>query len=165
MIKTKVIRGRPNYVYHKCNYLEQPEKTVVSKMLYDEENNVTNIYCKRPKKIIEFLSTVVIVTCVVMNVMFIHKMSIDVYYNNMATYYNNQLYLNLKSSEDNIVNIQYTLNYNGNKVCSGIIEPGETIISIPIDNIKDTYTLKLEYYSITGIKSEDVNITVIDRSK
>lgn len=165
MIKTKVIRGRPNYVYRKHNYLEQPEKTIVGKMLYDEENNVTNIYCKRPKKLIEVLSTMIIVTCVVLNVMFIHKMSIDIYYNNIATYYNNQLYLNLKSGEDNIVNIQYTLNYKGNKVYSGIIEPGETIISIPIDNIKDAYTLKLEYYSITGIRSEDVNITVIDRSK
>lgn len=165
MIKTKVIRGRPNYVYHKRNYLEQPEKTIVGKMLYDEENNVTNIYCKRPKKLIEVLSTMIIVACVVLNVMFIHKMSIDIYYNNMATYYDDQLYLNLKSGEDNIVNIQYTLYYKGNKVYSGIVEPGETIISIPIDNIKDDYTLKLEYYSITGIKSEDVNITVIDRSK
>lgn len=165
MIKTKVIRGRPNYVYHKHNYLEQPEKTIVCKMLYDEESNVTNIYCKRPSKFIEVLSTLIIVTCVVLNIMFIHKMSIDVYYNSMSTYYNNQLYLNLKSGEDNMVNIQYTLYYKNNKVYSGIIEPGETIISIPIDNIKDTYILRLEYYSITGVKNEDVNITVIDRSK
>lgn len=165
MIKTKVIRGRPNYVYHKHNYLEQPEKTIVGKMFYDEENNVTNIYCKRPNKFIEVLFTLIIVTCVVLNIMFIHNMSIDVYYNSMSTYYNNQLYLNLKSGDDNFVNIQYTLYYKSNKVYSGIIEPGETVISIPIDNVKDTYTLKLEYYSIVGIKSEDVNITVIDRSK
>lgn len=165
MVKTSVIRGRPNYVYRGHNYIEQPEKTLVKKMVYNQETNVTNVYCKRPSIVLEIICMLVVIACVVANISYIHDSKVAVKYNSIATYFNDKLYLNLMSDENNNCNVKYIL-YDGNtEVAEGILEPGELIVSIPISNVKDSYNLELQYSSLTEIKSQIVTINVTDRSQ
>lgn len=164
MIKTKVIKGRPNYVYRGGNYLEQPEKTLIKRMVYDEESNVTNVYCKKPGHKLEILCGVIIALCVYANIVDIHKMEVKLYYNSIATYYNDALFVNLSNDKNNIFNVRYALCDNDTEIVSGVLEPGDTVISIPVKNIKDFYTLKLQHGTISGVHTDEVKINVIDRS-
>lgn len=164
MKRTKVIKGRPNYVYKGHNYLDQPEKTIRKKMLYDEVANVTNVYCKRPSILFELVCLVCIMLCILFNKVYLHNSAVKVYYNSITTYYNNSLYVNLKSDDSNNVEVRYYISNNSTIIKEGVLNPGDTIISIPIDSVEETYNLNFEYDTLFSTKSESVSINVIDRS-
>lgn len=164
MIKTKVIKGRPNYVYRGGNYLEQPDKTLIKRMVYDEESNVTNVYCRRPGHKLEILCSIVVLLCVYINIAYVHKMEVKLYYNSIATYYDGALFINLSNDDSNIFNVRYALCYDDTEIVSGMLEPGDTVISIPVKDIKESYTLKLQHSTARGVQTDEVKINVIDRS-
>ena len=165
MVKTKIIKGRPIYVYRRRNYMDKPDKAIVSKMKYDEVENVTKIYCKKPKVIIEFLCTLIILLCVYLNLMYINNSEIVVHYNNIATYYNGKLYLNLYSEEDNIRQVHYSVKDDSKVIAKGVLMPGDVLISVPIKEVSDTYEITFEYYGLLKTITKKESINVIDRSK
>jgi hypothetical protein len=164
MVKTKVIRGRPNYVYKGTNYLDQPDKTLVKKMLYNAETNVTNVYCRKPGRKWEVLCMLIIIACVTLNIMYIHNETVKVYYNSMSTYYNDLLYINLTSDDDNICDVEYSLVNGSEVIASGVLSPGDVIISVPVSEVYNVLTLDLQYETLYSTNKESVTINVIDRS-
>lgn len=165
MVKTKIIKGRPIYVYRKRNYMDKPDNTVVSKMMYDEVENITRIYCKKPKAIIEFICALIILLCVYLNLMYINNSEIIVHYNNIATYYNGKLYLNLYSEECNIRQVHYSVKDDSKVIVEGVLMPGDVLISIPIKEVSDAYEIIFEYYGLLKVITKNESINVIDRSK
>ncbi len=164
MKKIKVMRGHPVYVYKGTNYIDKPDKVVISKMLFDEENNITYVYCSKPRKLVEIACSIIMILCVCLNVFGIHRSEVIVRYNSVSTYYNDLLYLNLVNDESSVVPIRYDLLDGEVVVCSGVIKPGDIVISTPVGNIKDTYTLRISYTMFITEHVEDVRISVVDRS-
>lgn len=150
------------YSYKGINYLEQPDKTIVTKMLYNETDNVTTVYCKKPGIKIEFLASVIMLCCIFLNVTYLHDTKVTVLYSSIATYYKGNLYINLKNNNES-VELLYTLTDNGNEVASGFVEPNETVIAIPISNVSERYTLSVSYKTLLGYKSDSVTVTIVNR--
>jgi hypothetical protein len=163
-MKNKVIKGRPDYIYKGTHYLDLPEKTYVKKMVYDEDSYTTKCYCAKHTIIPEILIVLVIGICIYLNGFIIQKTKIDLYYNSISTYYNGELYLNLQSDESNYFTINYYLTYNSEVVYSGVLNPGDLVISVPVSNVQDTYQLKLVYKTFITKHEEVVSINVLDRS-
>lgn len=163
MQKTKVIRGNPIYVYRGTNYIEKPSRTVIRSMMYDDSRNVTYVHCRKPGKKIEFICTLLLIACVVFNVLYLHRTEVTVRYNSIVTYYNDELYLNLVNDNTSPVEVNFMLLDDGSVVASGILSPGDTLISVPVQSIKDTYTLRFTYKIFMSNHIDDVSIHVIDR--
>lgn len=163
MNKVKIIRGRPIYIYKRTNYMYKPDKTIVYKMLYNSDDNITYVYCKKPSILLEVICILICLCCVFVNRQYLHGLSVDIHYNNIATYYNGCLYLNLMSGETNNIIVHYELKDNSETIAEGYLNPGDLIISVPINNICDRYTLVVSYKILFYEKEETSNIIVLNR--
>lgn len=162
MKKVDVIKGKPIYVYKRSNYMEQPENTNITKMLYEDITNTTYVYCKNKKQVLTKVCSVIIILCVLLNVFYLHDYSIDVKYNSACNYYNGYLYVNFVN--DSSVSVAYQLLDNGDVIAGDTLPEHSTLIYIPMDSVSSKYTVRFTYKVLFMEHSEDVTISVIDRS-
>lgn len=163
MQKTKIIKGSPIYHYHGKNLLEKPKSLLISKMLYDADENITHVYLRHRNYIYDIL-----ILCIIIFITYLIKTnnlysSVKFYYNSVVTYYDNALFLNIKNSEDSSHSISYIIEDNGKVVISGKLNPGEYIIKANVDTQSDELILKLSYTDIFGIHENDFNLYIIQR--
>lgn len=135
-VRTKFAKGTILYNYRGRSYLEMVDGTYIDKMLYDEENNVTNIYLKKNYFLLEtFLSLLIILILILMwSGYYVGKQT--VYYSSTIYCYNKQLYLNIENSKDAYVPIECELVIGGNVYESKSLMPGEQWIVCPYNGEK-----------------------------
>ena len=144
-MKTKVIRGTAIYMYRGSQYVEVPDNMYINKMVYIESENVTYCYMKKKSILLEILCSIVVICCIVTNILVIKDNTETIYYSSVATYYNGNLYLNLKSKEGNMKTFNYSIVYDDVVVTQGVVLPGSSIITVAISEPKDYYDLVIEY--------------------
>lgn len=164
MRDNKVIRGKPIYVYKGTQYFEMPEKTVVKRVDYDAESNRSIVYCKKERFIIETLSLMVVVACVIINRVYIHHTEYTIRFNSTSYYYNEKLYLNLYNDEENPFSITVTVISDDEEIYTGDLSPGEYLISIPCSGYISKCTLIVSYETLSGAHEEIADIRILDRS-
>lgn len=158
MEKVKLIRGRPIYLYKGSQYIEKPEKTIVRKMRYSKDDGITYIYLKRVSHLYEILSILILIGLVLYNQTITHGLQMAVRYNSLVNYYHGMLQVNIHAEVTNPIEIRYTIDEY-----SGVLQPGESLISLYIDNPKNRYTVIFSYDTLLGERSFDVEFTVINR--
>lgn len=164
MIKTKVIKGKPIYILKGSQYIDRPDNTNIKSMMYDEETNLTYVKLSKPNIIMEVLCSIIILFCVLSNIFFVHNSSVNIRYNNIVTYYDNKLYLNLKNEEDSLYKVSYKLVDEGVIINEGYMKPGDSVVSIDIENIKESYKIIFEFNTLTEHKIQEEKIMVLNKS-
>lgn len=160
MKNNKVIRGKPLYLYKNSQYLEMPEGCIVKKVEYDEATNKSVVYCGRPSKLLEIICSLVIILCILLNVLYLHSLSYTVRYSSLATYYDNQLFLNVYNDKGNSGSVDVTLRDGDIVLYECTLNPDEYLISVPLENVELHYTLDIEYHTLIKTISESVPISV-----
>lgn len=160
MRTNKVVRGKPLYIYRGSQYLEMPDKCVVKWVDYDEKTGKSLVYCRKPSKAIELICSLVMITCVLANVLFIKNMVLGVRYNSLSVYYDGALFVNVLNDEDNKATLEVQLLDGSSLIYECELEPGEYLISVPIENVSDSYILVLSYSLLGNVVTERYPITV-----
>ena len=161
MKRTNVIRGKPIYKYRKSQYVYQPDNTSIRKMKFDEENNTTYVYCFKPTVLPELFLISIMILLVIVNVFWLHNQNIKIYYNEYTTYFNGTLYLNLTSDKSNNYEVNYSLlDSSGNDIAGGILYPGDSIITININNPEEEYIVRLKYRTLLTEREIPLKIIV-----
>lgn len=163
MEKTKVIKGTPIYVYKGTLYAEPIKGLKYGKMLYNDKDNCTLVHMKRYSILLDVLCLTIILLCVLLNTLYIHKYSIDCNYNSVVNYYDNHLYLNWNNPVTNKNKLKYELLYDDDVIYDCILNPGESIIRIPYNNPYDTYTCRISTKALGLNKEQVVDIKIINR--
>lgn len=164
MKTTNVIRGKPIYMYRGKQYVYPPDKTFIKKLKYDEESGTTYVYMFKPTLIPEFLLVWIMISLVMVNILMIHVDSEKIYYNDYTVYYNGLLYLNLTSDSENNYEMDYSLlDSSSNVIAGGRIKPGESVITIPVSNPQDSYTILLRYHTLLSDKKKQFDIAVVNK--
>lgn len=161
MTKVKIIKGTPVYLYRGTQYLEKPEKCKIKSMMYNEEENITYVKCSKPNYIYEILCALVIIGCVIFNNFIYEKPVLDFQYNSVVQYYNESLYLNLTNPESNEYPLHVEIRDGENVVNSVSMQPGTSIITIGVEDVKDKYTLRVSCKYLFTEVYEDVTISVV----
>lgn len=156
MKATKVIRGTPIYIYHGTQYLDKPDNLVYAKMKYDEVENITYVYLKRKKYIVELLCTIIISICVYLTLTGRTEQIIDANYNNLIVYYNDNLYVNWSNPIYNKYEVSFKLYDGSTHVLSRTLQPGETLTTTRLDECVDRYSLVISAI----VYGKDVSTTV-----
>lgn len=159
----KVIKGKPIYIYRGTQYLEMPEKVIIRKVVYDDETNKSYVYCRRLSKLVEVLSLMVILSCVVFNRFYLHKLNYEIKYNSVCYYYNGYLYLNIHNVESNSFDIQVSIFDLAEEVYTSSLSPGAYLIRIPLDNVSDSYKITFVYDTTFKTEASDVTVRVVNK--
>lgn len=159
----KLVRGKPIYLYRNSQYLEMPDKCVIKRVVYDESSNRSFVYCKKSSKVLEVLCTIIIVSCVVLNLGWLHGLSYRVHYNSLAVYYNGELFVNVLNDGSNMSDLHVSILSGEETVYDDVIKPGEYLVSVPVSTPSKSYTLVLEYRTMLGITPKSVTITPLIR--
>lgn len=161
MKTTRVVKGKPLYLYRRRQYIYQPEKTYTSIMRYDEESNTTYIYCYKTTIIPEVVLVSILVSLVFINLFILHGEKVSIYYNNYTTYYNGTLYINLTSDAKNNYEVNYDLiDSGGNIVAGGNLSPGDSVITIPVYEPDTEYIIRLHYKTLLTERESSLKIYV-----
>lgn len=165
MKTTKVIKGVPIYCFHGKQCLEKPNKLVCGKMVYNDEENITYVHMHRKRYIIETLSVLIILLCI----LFTHKYKlhdeIQVKYNSIVNLYNGILYLNWLNPEDNHIDITYSLYDNESLILSRTLEPGEYLLTTEYTPNSDTLQLTISVKRLGKVVEDNVSLRVINRNE
>lgn len=163
MKKTKIVKGTPLYVFNNMNYLYMPDKVFVDKMLYDESAKITYVYCKQNRFIFEVVCINIIIFIIVFNILLINNLSVKFRYNSLATYYDNTLYLNLLNESNSFSKVGYNVrDTSGVSICSGVLDKGESLTTVDIDDVDTEYTLYLSYKTLIKDITETHTIKVVN---
>lgn len=165
MNNNKVIRGKPEYIYRKSIYLEMPPKTVIKRVVYDKDTNISTVYCKKPSLILECVCAVIILLCVCMNQLYLHHATNSIMYNSTSYYYDGGLYLNIYNDDKNNFDLGISLYDNDVCVYSDTLSPGQYLIRIDVDEFKPRYTLEFSYRTIIREHKDSVQIMVIRKGE
>lgn len=164
-MKTKIIRGRPVYIYKRSQWLEQPEKTIIKSMNYKPEENITYVKVGKPSIIIELISFIIIFTCIAINIMTGWGTNLlKVRFSSVPVYYNDNLYINIYV-EKSMHDVTYTIKSDEDDVIiTDTISEGDSVITVPLDKYKEKLTLILETDNILGGKvTDEYKLTIIDK--
>lgn len=156
----KIIRGKPIYLYKHSQYLEMPEKCIIKKVVYDESTNKSTVYCGKPSIALEVVLSLIIVLCVFVNVAYLHDLKYVVKYSSLATYYNGELFVNVYNDDSNTGIIDVSIQCDGVTVHECTLNPGEYLISVPVEAVNSEYSMVISYHTFTKTISEEVPITV-----
>lgn len=164
MKKDTVIRGRPCYVYRGRDYLCIPDGCIIRKVVYNAEDNTSTVYCGKPPVKIEVLSVIIMIVCILLNRLYFHEVNFSFKYNSIVNYYNGYLYLNLLNEEvsSNEVDVVLT-DSNSDVILSVTLQPGESLIRIPLDSVQPTYHMSITYNTWFKELEDCVTVTVIMR--
>lgn len=163
MKATKVIKGTPIYVYRGTQYLDKPNKLIYRKMQYDEKENITYVYLKKKRYLVEVICSMIIMLCVYMTITDTTNNIIDINYNNLIVYYDSSLYVNWNNPVTNKDDVTFDL-YDGD-VCilSRTLCPGDTVITVPLDSCNDKYKLIISVNKYGKTVSSTATITVMNK--
>lgn len=135
------IKGFVTYVYKGAQYFEQPKHTHISKIEYDEADNMSIVYLRRNKIFIELLSIVVL--CAMIYFVYNNGEYAQIIHMPKYIYYfDNKLYLNVVADESNSNPVSYEVAGR-----SGVLNPGESL-----DYIDYTYNNQISekiVYTVT----------------
>lgn len=161
MNKTKIVRGKPLYMYEDATYLEMPKGVFISKMCYDNKANITYVYCKKNRLIFEIICINIIVLLIAFNWIYVFNQKVRFRYNSIVTHYDGVLYLNLLNESNSYVPISYNVrDTSGVSICSGVLNKGESLISVETDNQDTDYTIYVTYEILGKEHTETYNIKV-----
>ena len=163
MRNDKVIRGRPEYYYRGSRYLEMPDNTIVKRVVYNEKDNVSRVYCGKRSKIIEVACALIIVGCIGVNRLYLHHLDYNIHYTSLCYYYSGSLYLNIVNDSGNTSDLTVNIMDGEEVLYSGVLEPGESLISIPIDNVKSSYTVIFSVKTFITTRTEEVTVRVVSK--
>ena len=163
MKSSKVIRGKPSYYYRGMRYLEMPEKTVIKKVVYNEDENKSYVYCKKPSSFLEVFCILIVVACVLVNRLYLHHQSNEIRYNSVSYYYDGYLYLNIYNEDGNRMSVNVSVLDEDVLIYEKELNPGEYLIRIPVEEIKQSYSIEFGYDTLFGYNINMVYINVLIR--
>ena len=135
-MKTNVIKGTPIYVLRKSNYLEKPSNCKIKRMVYSEDENITYVYMKKNSIFVDLLLFAILVAITVFNIhLESSRDTVSIRYNNLCTYHNDMLYLNLMLDKPTTYSITFRILNNDAEVYSGILEYGDTVTSLTLPSL------------------------------
>lgn len=163
-MKTKIIKGRPVYLYRGSQWLEQPEKTIIKSMRYSKEENVTYVKVGHPTIITEVLCILIIAGCIAVNIFTDWGTNLLlVRFNSAPVYYNNNVYINLYN-EKSTDTVKYILKTDDSILAEGTLNVGEYKIAIPCEEYVEKCTLVLETKNVFKQTVEDeYKLTVVNK--
>lgn len=162
-MKVKIIKGTPIYLYKGTQYLEKPDKCKIKSMDYNADENITYVKCTKNNYIYEFICIVIILMLVFYNNFIYQKPIINFQYNSVVQYYKGDLYLNLRSDDTNKYDITVKLKHDDEVISTMIISPGNTIVTVGVEDVKEHYVLELSCKYLLREVNEEVPITVVKK--
>ena len=161
--KVKFVKGSPVYVLRGIQYCEKPDNTIIKKMMYCEQDNLTYIYLKRNKAIIELLCLLIIVLCIAITLVY-SPGKIYISYNDKPDYYNGYLNINLVNDKLSSYPVICEVFINGNSVKEITLKPSEALYTISLNEYpKDVYIVVIYEYPIFPLE-ESYKLKVVERS-
>lgn len=155
----KRIKGFVTYIYRGIQYFEQPRNTHISKIEYDENENMSTVYLKHNTILIESLC--VIILCFLVYFVYSNgKFSQVVHIPDSTYYYDNKLYVNMVADERNTKSIGYTIAGTSGELC-----PGESLEYVDYTYENQTIETISYYVDIFGINKDftkDITVGILE---
>lgn len=162
-IKTKIIRGKPIYLYKGSQYIDQPPKTFLGKMYYNENENTTYIKCIKKSKTFESLCLLCILACTCVTAISPSGEKEMLYYTQIVDYYDGKYYLNIENFKYSKYPVICILLYKDTEISRRQLNPGDKWITAEAAYYDRDIKLFIEYeYPI--IKRYDIlNLSIVNR--
>lgn len=163
-MKTKIIRGRPVYIYKGSQWLEQPEKTIIKSMVYNQDENVTYVKVGKPSILVELISVLIILGCITINIVTNWGSDLlKVRFSSVPVYYNDNLYINLYV-ENSTHDVTYVIKSEDKIIHRDTLSKGDLVVTLPLDNYEEKLVLVLETKNILGSTvSDEYKLTVVNK--
>lgn len=155
----KKIKGFVTYVYKGAQYFEQPRKTHISKIEYDEDQNMSTVYLKHNTVFTEILCIVLL--CIMVYFVYSYRSYVQVVHMpNSIYYYDDKLYINMFADESNKYPVSYSIaGYNG------ILNPGESLECIDYtynNQVSETITYTVDILGINKTFSRELPVGTLN---
>lgn len=151
----KEVKGFVTYVYKGVQYFEKPHNTYISKIEYNEADNMSTVYLKRNRVITEILC--IMILCFMIYFVYNSGDYIQVIHMpSSAYYYWGKLYVNMVADESN----KYPVSYNIAGY-SGVLNPGESLECIDYtytNQMCETITYTVKIFGIDKTFSKDIPV-------
>lgn len=161
--RVNIIQGKPIYIYKGKQYIDKPEKTVIRKMYWNKDVNVTFVKCVKKSKKFEAMCVLVILTCTALSLFTPTSGREFLYYSRVVDYYDGNYYMNVENSEASLYGITCVVLSGDEEISRSYLMPGEKWVTAKGKYFGRDIKLYLEYdYPI--LKRYDVlNVSVVNR--
>lgn len=148
----------------KESYIDKPKNCYKLGMYYDSENNITYIKMKRVTYFIEMFCALIGIACLLIILLY-KSNSVVLECTQIATYYDNTLFLNLRNSDKSEFSVICRIYVNGEFCEERILDSGEMWYNLKTLIYPEDCYIKVYYNSPIIQPMETIRISVVDWSE